>query len=94
MSQPQKMLDALLKGARVSRLNCHLHGIAPENSSVHLRQTFEKFISAPPFEKPIDRRPGSSAWPGNYADINVSLAWHAFCEGYRLCLEKAASEKS
>lgn len=35
MSQPQKMLDALLKGARVSRLNCHLHGIAPENSSVH-----------------------------------------------------------
>lgn len=34
-SQAQAMLKALLEGEKVSRLNCHEHSIAPENSSIH-----------------------------------------------------------
>lgn len=48
------------------------------------REHFERFIAAAPFEKSIERHPESSAWPGNYKDMSVSLAWHSFCEGYRM----------
>lgn len=48
-----------------------------------MRETFEEIISASPYEKEIDRFPDDAtrhAWPGNYRDINVQLAWDVLCD--------------
>lgn len=48
------------------------------------RQLFEKIISAPPFEKSVERwedNPGKRAWPGNYKDYPVQLAYEV-CQDY------------
>jgi hypothetical protein len=53
---------------------------APENLE---RARFEAWISAPPYERTIYRWPDYSAghaWPGNYEDIAVQLAWEAWQE--------------
>ncbi len=42
------------------------------------RESFEAFISAPPFEMPIDRFDDRSAWPGSYTELEVDLAWQAW----------------
>ena len=42
------------------------------------REAFEAFISAPPFEMPIDRFDDRSAWPGSYTELEVDLAWQAW----------------
>lgn len=39
------------------------------------RAAFERVISASPYEKTIRRWPEGHAWPGNYVDISVDLAW-------------------
>jgi len=39
------------------------------------REAFEKAISDSPYEKSIARFSEESAWPGNYRDIAVDLAW-------------------
>lgn len=47
------------------------------------RQRFEAWIGAPPYEKDLDRfpaRPEGYAWPGQYRDLTVQLAWEAWCE--------------
>lgn len=47
------------------------------------RKRFEAWISKPPFEKVISRFPNDervTAWPGQYRDINVDLAWNAWRE--------------
>lgn len=48
-----------------------------------LRSAFEAWISASPYERDIDRWPNdesSYAWPGQYLDVNVALAWEAWQE--------------
>lgn len=45
------------------------------------RAEFEAHISGPPFERDTSRFPNDErryAWPGNYRDINVDLAWQAW----------------
>ena len=42
------------------------------------REDFEAFISAPPFEMPIERFDDRSAWPGSYTELEVDLAWQAW----------------
>ena len=42
------------------------------------RESFEAFISAPPFEMPIDRFDDRGAWPGSYTELEVDLAWQAW----------------
>ena len=48
-----------------------------------LRSEFEAWISASPFERGIERWSNDEskhAWPGQYRDINVALAWEAWQE--------------
>lgn len=46
-----------------------------------LRVEFERWISAPPYEKSVNRyHHESGSWPGQYLDISVQLAWEAFVE--------------
>jgi hypothetical protein len=45
------------------------------------RKAFEAWISAPPFEQNVRRYgndPQTAAWPGNYREYNVQLAWCAW----------------
>lgn len=42
------------------------------------REAFELWASAPPFEKSIARQGENEAWPGNYRDYSVQLAWCAW----------------
>lgn len=53
-----------------------------------IREAFEKWISSPPYEKDIDRFPDDPvkhAWPGNYKNIDVELAWNAWSEQSSRC---------
>ncbi len=45
------------------------------------REAFEKWISQPPYERLLGRVPNDStrfAWPDQYVDIGVQLAWEAW----------------
>ena len=53
------------------------------------REAFEAFISAPPFEMPIERF-DRSAWPGGYTELEVDLAWQAWQAATDAALERAA----
>lgn len=47
------------------------------------RRSFEDWITAPPYEYDTYRWPMDEtkyAWPGQYKDIAVQLAWEAWCE--------------
>ena len=47
------------------------------------RRSFEAWISAPPYEHEVLRYPEDEtkyAWPGQYRNIAVQLAWEAWCE--------------
>jgi len=45
-----------------------------------MREEFEKWVTSPPFEMPIERLSDDSAWPGCYKHIAVDLAWRAWQE--------------
>jgi hypothetical protein len=50
------------------------------------RTLFEEIISKSPFERSIERFPDDQelqAWPGNYKDINVQLAWNMWEEAWK-----------
>ena len=49
----------------------------PKRDDAQERAAFEAAILAPPYEKDVSRLrdDGSSAWPGNYRDYAVELAW-------------------
>jgi hypothetical protein len=50
------------------------------------RKAFEAWISAPPYERDVVRfieHDAASAWPGQYMDYEVELAWEAWQEGAR-----------
>jgi hypothetical protein len=45
------------------------------------RKAFEEWASAPPFEMDVDRNhhnPALSAWPAQYRDYKVQMAWEAW----------------
>lgn len=47
------------------------------------RRAFEEWITAPPYEREVLRYPQDEtkyAWPGQYRDIAVQLAWEAWRE--------------
>lgn len=53
------------------------------NSQELSRAEFEKWISGPPIERNLDRwldhcLDPNSAWPGQYKDYSVQLAWEAW----------------
>lgn len=50
------------------------------------REAFEQWIVASPYERDIARWPNNErefAWPGQYKDIVVQLAWEAWVEGIK-----------
>jgi hypothetical protein len=57
---------------------------------VRPRAAFEAWISAPPYEREIERFGESSAWPGNYRDIDVDLAWNAWIDAVTMTRERCA----
>lgn len=58
---------------------------------VRPRAAFEAWISAPPYEREIERFGEGSAWPGNYRDIDVDLAWNAWLDAMTLTRERCAA---
>jgi hypothetical protein len=57
------------------------------SSPAAVREAFEAAISASPYERSVSRYPDDatrSAWPGNYRDIAVDLAWRMWQEAWRL----------
>lgn len=50
----------------------------PVERPVRPRAAFEAWISAPPFEREVERFGENSAWPGNYRELDVDLAWCAW----------------
>lgn len=44
------------------------------------RIRFENWVTAPPIERTVDRFAAGSAWPGQYRDYSVQLAWDAWQE--------------
>lgn len=58
-------------------------------SDGYARSKFEKWISAPPYERDIYRWPQDEtkhSWPGQYKDIAVQLAWDAWNEAHNVKL--------
>lgn len=51
---------------------------------IEMREEFEKWVTSPPFEMPIERLRDDSAWPGCYKHIAVDLAWRAWQEAAKL----------
>ena len=50
------------------------------------RDRFERWISGPPFESGVTRKPNNhnvTAWSGNYQDYNVQFAWESWQEALR-----------
>lgn len=50
------------------------------------RARFEKWISSPPYEHSVSlipNNPEEFAWPGQYVDIRVQLAWEAWSESIK-----------
>jgi hypothetical protein len=62
------------------------------------RERFEAWIAGPPYERDTSRYPGSyeqTAWPGQYVDLAVQLAWEAWAEaapGWTLVAEGLPAE--
>ena len=63
----------------------------PVEPTVRPRAAFEAWISAPPFEREVERFGDNSAWPGNYRDLDVDLAWLAWSAAMSLTRERCAS---
>lgn len=62
--------------------------ITPEQLA-RVRKAFEKWVSEPPREFDFRRNsvtPDVSAWPGQYTDDKVNLAWEAWCEAVGVAL--------
>ena len=56
------------------------------------RRRFESWITAPPYERTKARFPdyiGKTAWPGQYRDNTVQIAWESWCQ----CAKEMAREE-
>ena len=58
---------------------------------VRPRAAFEAWISSPPYEREVERFGEHSAWPGNYRELDVDLAWCAWSEAMATTRERCAS---
>lgn len=60
------------------------------------RAAFESVIGGPPYERDVRRfaDDDSSAWPGNYRDINVDLAWHIWQARAALSAPEQAAQQA
>lgn len=54
------------------------------------RAAFEEWITAPPFERNVERCSDLSAWLGSYRDIRTDLAWQAWKESAKVEREACA----
>lgn len=50
------------------------------------RNRFEQWVTAPPLELSVERLGPESAWPGQYRDDRVQVAWEAWQES--ACLRR------
>lgn len=64
-------------------------GVAVDRG-VRPRAAFEAWISAPPYEREVERFGESSAWPGNYRELDVDLAWCAWSAAMATTRERCA----
>jgi hypothetical protein len=64
--------------------------LGPVERMVRPRSSFEAWISAPPFEREVERFGEHSAWPGNYREIDVDLAWQAWSAAVVLTRDRCA----
>lgn len=54
----------------------------PKRSDEHpAREAFEAWVAAPPYEREVDRQGEADAWPGQYRDYDLQLAWEAWQAG-------------
>lgn len=60
----------------------------PVDCQVRPRAAFEAWISATPFEREVERFGEGSAWPGNYREIDVDLAWQAWSAAMALTRQR------
>lgn len=60
----------------------------PVEPTVRPRAAFEAWISAPPFEREVERFGENSAWPGNYRELDVDLAWQAWSAAMALTRQR------
>lgn len=63
---------------------------APVEPTVRPRAAFEAWISGPPYEREVERFGEGSAWPGNYRDLDVDLAWCAWSAAMATTRERCA----
>jgi len=58
------------------------------------RRGFEQWISQPPYERVISRweKDRTRAWPGQYKNYEVQLAWEAWQEAQRQKAEQKEAE--
>lgn len=47
------------------------------------RAAFEAWISAPPFDRSIERQGENGSWPGQYRSYETQSAWEAWQEAGR-----------
>lgn len=57
---------------------------------VRPRAAFEAWISGPPYEREVERLGDGSAWPGNYRELDVDLAWCAWSAAMATTRERCA----
>lgn len=50
----------------------------PPSEREQARKQFEAWIARPPYERETHRQGQSNAWPGQYHDYQVQLAWEAW----------------
>lgn len=62
----------------------------PVEPTVRPRAAFEAWISGPPYEREVERFGEGSAWPGNYRELDVDLAWCAWSAAMAATRERCA----
>lgn len=73
-----------------TKLESHDAVAGPVEPSVRPRAAFEAWISAPPYEREVDRFDDGSAWPGSYRELDVDLAWCAWSAAMATTRERCA----
>lgn len=54
------------------------------------REAFEAWISAPPFERSVERQSEHGAWPGQYRSYETQAAWESWQESAKQERESCA----
>lgn len=54
------------------------------------REAFEAWISAPPYERSVERQGENGSWPGQYRSYETQAAWESWQESARQAMEACA----